>query len=368
MHCKHLAIPVAFALLLSGCLWAPGQHMRHGALVRDDQASGDDQVQLIAITPKLIAMEKAEREAFAFPTVLSCYQPTPYRIGAGDILYITVWDHPELTVPAGPQQQLNAAGRLVQSDGTLFYPYIGKIPAAGRTPGQLREDITSKLARYIEAPQVDVSMLTYASQRVWVTGASRQPAAVPLTVTPLTLADAISQSGLDSTQADLSGIRLTRDGVTHIIDLDRIGQDRAGANIYLKAADQIYVPYLDRKEVFVVGEVGQPGALSFRTGDISLSQALGRARGLLQTTSNGSAIYVIRGSVDLQHAPSRVFHLEARSPAAFAVASQFELLPGDVVFVGAAGVTRWSRFVNQLLPFSSIISNAASTRNDLDSN
>lgn len=368
MHCKHLAIPVAFALLLSGCLWAPGQHMRHGALVRDDQALGDDQVQLIAITPKLIAMEKAEREAFAFPTALSSYQPAAYRIGAGDILYITVWDHPELTVPAGPQQQLNAAGRLVQSDGTLFYPYIGKIPAAGRTPGQLREDITSKLARYIEAPQVDVSMLTYASQRVWVTGASRQPAAVPLTVTPLTLADAISQSGLDSTQADLSGIRLTRDGVTHIIDLDRIGQDRAGANIYLKAADQIYVPYLDRKEVFVVGEVGQPGALSFRTGDISLSQALGRARGLLQTTSNGNAIYVIRGSSDLQQAPSRVFHLEARSPAAYSVASQFELLPGDVVFVGAAGVTRWSRFVNQLLPFSSIISNAASTRNDLDSN
>ncbi|WP_269791610.1 polysaccharide biosynthesis/export family protein [Stenotrophomonas sp. Iso1] len=368
MHCKHLATLLASAFLLTGCLWAPGQHMRHGALVSDGRAQGHDQIALIPITPKLIAMERAERDAFSFPPALSRYQPEPYRIGAGDILYITVWDHPELTVPAGPQQQLNAAGRLVQSDGTLFYPYIGKIPAAGKTPGQLREDITTKLARYIEAPQVDVSMLTYASQRVWVTGASRQPAAVPLTVTPLTLADAISQSGLDSTQADLSGIRLTRDGITHIIDLDRISQDLGGANIYLKAADQIYVPYLDRKEVIVVGEVGQPGALSFRTGDISLSQALGRARGLLQTTSNGNAIYVIRGTSALQQAPAQVFHLEARSPAAFAVASQFELLPGDVVFVGAAGVTRWSRFVNQLLPFSAIISNAASTRSDLDSN
>ncbi|MGH8052660.1 MAG: polysaccharide biosynthesis/export family protein [Stenotrophomonas sp.] len=368
MHCKRLAILLASALLLPGCIWAPGQHMRHGVLLRDDHALGQDQIELIPITPKLIAMERAEREAFTFPAALSSYQPSPYRIGAGDVLYITVWDHPELTVPAGAQQQLNAAGRLVQSDGTLFYPYIGKIPAADKTPGQLREDITAKLARYIEAPQVDVSVLTYASQRVWVTGASRQPAAVALTVTPLTLADAISQSGLDPVQADLSGIRLTRDGITHIIDLDRIGQDRAGANIYLKAADQIYVPYLDRKEVFVVGEVSQPGALSFRTGDISLSQALGRARGLLQTTSNGNAIYVIRGAGDLQQAPSKVFHLEARSPAAFAVASQFELLPGDVVFVGAAGVTRWSRFVNQLLPFSAIISNAASTRSDLDSN
>jgi len=39
-----------------------------------------------------------------------------------------------------------------------------------------------------------------------------------------------------------------------------------------------------------------------------------------------------------------------------------------VVFVGAAGVTRWSRFVNQLLPFTAIISNTASAHSDLDSN
>ncbi|MGU4680917.1 hypothetical protein MAY46_22235, partial [Escherichia coli] len=74
----------------------------------------------------------------------------------------------------------------------------------------------------------------------------------------------------------------------------------------------------------------------------------------------------IRGSNDLQDAPSQVFHLEAKSPSAFAVASQFNLQPGDVVFVGAAGVTRWSRFVNQLPPFTAITSKPASARNDLD--
>ena len=367
MDCKRLGATLAFALTLSGCAFAPGQHMRSSTLGRDDQPVGNDNIELIQITPKLIAMDRASRDVPSLPIALTAYQPGPYQIGAGDILYITVWDHPELTVPAGPQQQLNAAGRLVQSDGTLFYPYIGKIAAAGKTPGALRDEITSKLARYIEAPQVDVSMLTYASQRVWVTGASRQAATVPLTVTPLTLGDAISQSGLDANQADLSGVRLTREGVTYTIDLDRLGRQGGGAtNVFLKANDHLYVPYLDRKEIFVVGEVNQPGAMSFKTNDISLSQALGRARGLQQSTSNGNAVYVIRGSSDLQSAPSSVFQLEAKSPAAFAVASQFELLPGDVVFVGAAGVTRWSRFVNQLLPFTSIISNAASARNDLD--
>ncbi|HGM7309472.1 TPA: polysaccharide biosynthesis/export family protein [Stenotrophomonas maltophilia] len=367
MDCKRFVATLTVALTLTGCMWAPGQHLRSSTFARDDQPIGNDQIELIPITPKLIAMERATRDVAALPAALTQYQPGPYRIGAGDILYITVWDHPELTVPAGPQQQLNAAGRLVQSDGTLFYPYIGKITATGKTPGELREEISTKLARYIEAPQVDVSMLTYASQRVWVTGASRQAATVPLTVTPLTMGDAISQAGLDPAQADLSGIRLTRDGTTYTIDLDRLGRSGGGdTNVFLKSGDHIYVPYLDHKEVFVVGEVNQPGAMNFKTGEISLSQALGRARGLLQTTSNGNAVYVIRGSNDLQSTPSQVFHLEAKSPTAFAVASQFDLQPGDVVFVGAAGVTRWSRFVNQLLPFTSIISNAASARSDLD--
>ena len=368
MNCKRLVAPLALALLLTGCVLAPGQHLRSNALAHGGQPVGEGQIELLTITPKLIAMERATRAADALPASLLRYQPGPYRIGAGDMLYITVWDHPELTVPAGPQQQLNAAGRLVQSDGALFYPYIGKVVAADKTPSELRDELTSKLARYIEAPQVDVSMLSYASQRVWVTGASRQAATIPLTVAPLTLSDAITQSGLDPVQADLSGVRLSRDGISYTIDLERMGRAGGNTTIYLKADDQIHVPYMDRKEVFVVGEVNQPGAMNFRTGNISLSQALGRARGLIQSTSNGNAIYVIRGSSDLQNAPSQVFHLQAKSPAAFAVASQFELYPGDVVFVGAAGVTRWSRFVNQLLPFTAILSNAASAHSDLDSN
>ncbi|PJJ96589.1 capsular biosynthesis protein [Lysobacteraceae bacterium NML91-0213] len=363
MTFRPLVAALGLAAGLSGCLWTPGQHLGVGAS-RDGgiRTVGNDQVDLIAITPRLIAMDRATRsEAGALPPALADYQPPAYAIGPGDLLYITVWDHPELTVPAGSQQSLNAAGRLVQSDGTLFYPYIGRVEAAGRTLAELRQQITERLARYIESPQVDVSVLTYASQRVWVTGAAAQSTAIPVTVVPLTLNDAISQAGINPTQADLSGLRLTRDGVTYTLDLDQ----QAMARVYLRDGDHLYIPFLDGKEVFVVGEVMQPGAFDFRTGSISLSQALGRARGLMQTSADGNAVYVIRGSRDLETTPSAIYHLEAKSPAAFAVASQFELLPGDVVFVGAAGITRWNRFVSQLLPFSGILSQAASVNNDL---
>lgn len=363
---KHTSLLAALLISasLSACVWAPGQHLRSSD-VSKDRPSDDGRLELIPITPKLIAMNQAAQTGRVLPAALLDFQPDAYHVGKGDVLYITVWDHPELTVPAGSQQQGNLAGRLVQADGTLFYPYIGKIQAEGKTPGQLRDEISQRLAKYVESPQVDVSILTYANQRVWVTGATANPTTISIGTAPMTLSDALSQAGINPSQGDLSGIKLTRDGVTYEIDLERFAQQSGGRQIHLKAGDNIYVPYLDRKEVFVVGEVGTPGAYSFRTGDISLSQALGRARGLAQTTSNGNAVYVIRGARDLQQEPSVIYQLEARSPGAFAVASQFQLQPGDVVFVGAAGVTRWSRFVNQLLPFTNIIYTAARTENEV---
>ena len=365
-HSRLLAALLA-TLPLTGCIWAPGQHLRSSDVTRD-HTSEDGRLQLIQITPKLIAMNKAAQSEPTLPDSLFNYQPEAYRIGRGDVLNITVWDHPELTVPAGSQQSANLAGRLVQSDGTLFYPYIGKVIADGKTPMQLREEISQRLAKYIESPQVEVAVLTYASQHVWINGATEAPVTLSLGTAPLTIGDALGQAGLNSLQADLSGIKLTRDGVTYALDLERLAQQSRGRQIYLKSGDNIYVPYLDRKEVAVVGEVVLPGAYSFRTGNISLSQALGRAHGLAQSTSNGNAVYVIRGSRDMQKEPSTIYQLEARSPTAFAAASQFDLQPGDVVFVGAAGITRWNRFISQLLPFTSIIYSAAETRNEVQDN
>lgn len=356
------AVLVIASLCLSGCMWAPGQQLYR--TTSTSQTVDGARVDLIPITPELIAKDQAARQGAQLPSQLTSYQPEPYRIGPGDVLYITVWDHPELTVPAGQQQQATLAGRPVQSDGVFFYPYVGKIKVEGKTPQELRDFLTTQLATYVESPQVDVSVLTHASQRIWVTGAVTNSAPIPLSTAPLTLNDAISQAGLNQTQADLSGLRLTRDGTTYLLDIDQL----AMAAIYLKAGDRIYVPFLDEKEVFVLGEVNLPGAYSVRAGNITLSQALGRARGLDQTTANGKAVYVIRGARDLQQEPSVVYQLQAKSPAAFAVASRFQLLPGDVVFVGASGISRWNRFVSQLLPFSGLLNNASHVSNNLDNN
>lgn len=363
---KFLALPlVAAFILVQGCVWAPGQHMSTGDLVRAGSADSS-QVELIPITPKLLAMNRASDQAATLPPALLAYQPESYRIGAGDSLFITVWEHPELTAPAGSQQPGVANGRMVRSDGTLFYPYVGVLKVTGMTIEQLRDVIAKKLAAYIEKPQVDVAVSGYGSQRVVLSGAFAKTDPQPITAVPLTLGQVMGTASINTEQANLSGLVLTRDGTDYHLDLDELNTGKNLAkDIYLKPGDRLYLPYNDRQEAYVIGEVVKPLAINFKTSNLTLTQALGRAGGLNPTTSKGKAVYVIRGVQDLEQAPAKVFQLDARSPAAFALADQFKVKPGDVVFVGPAGVTRWNRFLSQLLPLSGLIGTAASANNNL---
>lgn len=365
MNVRNAVAIAAATFLLHGCILAPGQHMSTHSMMRS--ADDHSRIDIVPITPKQLAMDQAAADALALAPELLAYKPEPYRIAAGDTLYITVWDHPELTSPAGPQQQTLANGRLVRSDGTLFYPYVGELKVAGLTIEELRTAISDKLARYVEKPQVDVNVIGYGSQRVTLQGAFVKTDPQPITAIPITLSQALGVATINTDQADLSGLVLSRDGHAFHIDLDALNSSRGLAqDIYLKPGDRLFLPYNDRHEAYVIGEVNRPMALPFKTRDLTLTQALGRAGGLNPSTSKGKAVYVIRGIENLESARGTVYQLDARSPDAFILADQFKVKPGDVVFVGPAGVTRWNRFLSQLLPLTGIISNAANASYNLD--
>lgn len=359
-HFLLLAIALS-VVLLHGCAMVPGQHMSERALT-NGSAPESGHVKLVQITPDMLATDQAGVANQQIPPELLGYEPQPYLIGAGDTLYITVWDHPELTSPAGSQQQTIANGRLVRPDGTLFYPYVGNIKAAGMNIEQLRLAIASKLTTYVEKPQVDVSVVGYGSQRINLRGAFTKTDPQPVTDVPMTLGQALGNAGVNADLADLSDVVLTRDGHDYHINLNSPGQSASAAqNIYLKPGDGLFLPYNESREVYVLGEVIKPQAIMFKTTNLNLTQVIGRAGGVNPVTADAKAIYVIRGVANLQQEPATVFHLNGHSPAAFALADNFMMRPGDVVFVGPSGVTEWSRVLSQLLPLSGIVGNAALT-------
>lgn len=356
----HFLIPALLAIATTGCI--PGQQLTAGKLASHELVRKGE-VESIEIDSALVSKPVV---AAQMPPELLNYKAGDYRLAPGDTLIITVWDHPELTTPAGTQQQALTNGRPVQTDGSLYFPYVGRIQAAGMTVPELRDSLRKKLAGYVVDPQVDVNVAGYGS-RVSLYGAFANAAPQDVPLVGLTLTQAIGAAGINTAVADLSGFVLSRDGVNHRLDLDAMLRGgKVSPDIFLKAGDVLYLPFNDRNEAYVLGEVLRPQALTFRTTDMTLTQALGRAGGLNPLTANGKSVYVIRGYDSAQNLPATVYHLDARSPVSYVLADRFQVRPGDVVWVGPAGITRWNRFVSQLLPFTGIINQAAAARENIN--
>jgi len=276
-----------------------------------------------------------------------------YRIGPSDVLQVTVWDHPELTIPAGAFRDAASSGQQVDDSGRMYYPYVGVVMAGGMTVSELRVVLTEELSAYIQDPQLDVRVVAFRSKKVYVVGEVNNPGVLPLDDTPLMIADAISLSGGLTANAFNTGVNVSRDGVVHEIDLRALFEFAdASQNLMLKAGDIINVPDRSQQKVFVMGEVKEPSSVDIVNGRLNLSAALGEVGGVNQNTANPSAIYVIRGS---NRDNPQIFHLDGQYATGMLLAERFKMQAQDVVFVDTAGVSRWNRVISQLLPSISII-------------
>lgn len=282
----------------------------------------------------------------------------PYRqylVGPRDVLNITVWGHPELTIPAGQYRSAESAGSIVGEDGNIFYPFAGVVKAAGRTVEQIRAELTRKLSKYIEQVQLDVRVASYRSQRVYVVGEVNNPGIQVVKDIPLTVLEAINNVGGVTVDADMRNITLTRADRTYSINLLNLyeGGDLS-QNVLLTHGDVINVPDNQFNKVFVLGEttigrgfnVGKPRSVIMNKARITLTEALSEGGGFDQETSDAARIFVFRSALG----KSKIFHLDAKSPDALILAERFPLQPRDVVFVDRAEGIRWNQIISQIQP------------------
>ncbi len=281
--------------------------------------------------------------------------PYVYRVEPQDTLQITVWNHPELSNPTATANELS--GRVVNSDGTFFYPYVGKIQAAGRTVMDIRDELARKLANYLVEPQVDVSVLSYRSKRAYVMGEVATPGQFPITDVPPTVADFIAQAGGLKETANLRAATLIRGDQEIPLDLYALYyQGDMRQNLRLQPGDVVQIPENRYNKVFILGEVSQPQSMIMPRGRYSLAEAVSDTDGFNPLTANAGNLYVIRAGEGLR---PQIWHLDASSPDAMILADAFDLQPRDVVFVDPAAVTRWARVINSILPSATFLERVA---------
>jgi polysaccharide biosynthesis/export protein len=164
------AMLVIGAASLSGCAGSSGNTvaMNGGAgdsaaapaYASDGSVTADSSASAFAPTGPAVHSAAASRAADVL-TAVAKPGNAAYKIGPLDLLNISVFKVPDLTKDV-----------QVAADGTINYPLIGDVPAAGKTAQQLEHDLTAKLgAKYLRNPQVTVMIKEYNSQRITVSGA-----------------------------------------------------------------------------------------------------------------------------------------------------------------------------------------------------
>jgi polysaccharide biosynthesis/export protein len=178
--------------------------------------------------PEIPAMagDEAKKSAAADPN---------YRIGAQDVLDISVWKEPDVSrvVPVRP-------------DGKISLPLLNDVQAAGLTPSQLAAAITESLKKYVTSPQVTVIVTTMNSQRIFILGEVVRPGAFPM-LPGMTVMQALSSAGGFTPFAKMKSIYVLRaENGKKVKYPFNYKQAIAGKNteqdIVLQAGDTIVVP------------------------------------------------------------------------------------------------------------------------------
>jgi polysaccharide export outer membrane protein len=216
------------------------------------------------------------------------------RIGVGDILLVRIWeaDPAGLFASAGLVDRGEIPAVEVDATGMISIPYAGDIQAVGRTPREVADAIVERLQDKAVEPQAHVTRVENVANVVTVTGAVKNPGIYPLTMRGDTLLDAVAAAGGAVEPSYETLVSLTRDGRTATTYLEQV-LDAPQENIFLQSRDEIHLE-LRPKTFTALGAMEQKGVHEFEAADLSVLEAVGKVRGLVDNRSDPEGIFLMR--------------------------------------------------------------------------
>ncbi len=369
------AAVASVALSLSGCFSiiptvGPTRHQISTANSNANAAA----IQFINVDEAITNKLAGQRQQHLFSESIATPRPGSRLVGPGDLLEVTIWEAAPATLfGSAPAQSAGANAtpaiqtsrptslpdQPIDDDGTIYVPFAGRVPAAGKTLQEISADIVARLEKKANQPQVFVRMTHNSASNATVVGEVNLSTRVPLVPGNERLLDALAAAGGVRDPINKTTIQLTRADNVYSLPLETIIKDPR-QNIPLMPGDVVTALF----QPFSFTTLGASGAnteVNFETQGISLAQAIARSGGLIDLRSNARGVFVFRfeskGALDWPRQPVKatadglvptVYRVDLTDPESLFLIQNFPMENRDVLYVSNAPITEVQKFLNIL--------------------
>lgn len=366
--------------LLASCASLPSSGPTAGDIRRGVREGNELGFNIVDVTPALLADVQTRTAAAdgALPTLASLAATGRNDVvGPGDILQIGIYEvGVSLFGPAPTAGGFSPSARgeafpgvVVDRDGAITLPYVGRLVVEGRTPSEIQDMIVRGLRGKSQSPQALVVVRENVSRTVYVAGEVRRPGRMNLSLQSERLLDAIALAGGSANTAEDTIVRFTRGNTTLE---ERLGRIRGAAPDDLTLIPGDRIELIRRPRSFIVlGATSRVSQIPFETGDLSLAEAVARAGGPNDSIADPSAVFLFRYDPAAPGAGEKpvIYRLDMMQPASYFVSQRFAIRDKDVIYIANAAANRPAKMVaiiNQLFsPFvtASVIANQVDNNN-----
>ncbi len=350
------------ALFLGGCAYIPTS----GPTVSEvNSSAASGAIQVVDVDAAVVQQLVTHRKQKLFSESLIPEAQSGYRIGAGDVIEVSIWEAPPATLfstsAVDPRAQsatraVTLSDLLVDGEGTIRIPFAGRVKASGQTLGAIEAEIVKRLTGKANQPEVLVRVVKNTSLNATVVGEVANSLRFPLSPSGEKLLDAIAAAGGVRQSVNKITIQLTRGKDVFAMPLDTIIRDPR-QNVSLIRGDVITALY-QTNSFNALGATGKNEEIPFEAQGISLAQALARSGGLQDSRSDARGVFVFRfepkAALKWSKEPATtaddmvpvVYRIDLKNPNSFFVMQGFAINNKDLLYVSNAPAAELQKFLN----------------------
>jgi polysaccharide export outer membrane protein len=387
-------VAVGSALLCAGC----GTHLLPDAGpnaldIKSGSTWNGPPFGLVKLTPQAVKVLE-EFGPRSLTGLFGDHRPPPeIHFGIGDVISVSVFEAAAggLFIPseAGvrPGNFVTLPNQPIDTKGFISVPYAGLVPAAGKTPAQVEQEIIKRIQNRAIEPQAVVALVTQNTSLITVVGEVNNlftpTGRIPAQPAGERLLDVITRAGGIKDQGQDLWVVLERNGHRGAVPFGSLVYE-PGNNIWAWPGDTIYI-YKEPQTYLAFGASGQQGQFQFAAGSqssawrMTLAEAVAAAGGLLDAQADPGSVFLYRrepralaeklgvdcSKMDGPTVPI-VYSVSFADPAGYFLATKVQMHNKDVIFVANAQAIDITKFANFLSTLLTTANNAATLGTNIE--